>query len=92
MLVLLEQRGLVERDPHPTDARARTVALTAKGMRAVRRLWTAGDPVRARMLGALEPGEAETLVRLLARVAEALNAESVRVGGSTESHSQGDEP
>ena len=63
MLVLLERRGLVERDAHPTDARARTVALTAKGVRAYRRLWTAGEPIRARMLGALGPGEAETLVR-----------------------------
>src|SRR3954447_24889351 len=55
MLVLLEQRGLVERDTHPSDARARTVALTAKGLRAYERLWTAGDPVRARMIGALRP-------------------------------------
>ena len=79
MLVLLEQRGLVERDTHPTDARARTVALTAKGERAFRRLWAAGEPIRAQMLGALQPGEAETLVRLLGRVAEALNA-GVRAG------------
>ena len=43
---------------------------------------SAGDPVRARMLGALAPGEAETLVGLLTRVAEALNGESVPVGGS----------
>jgi DNA-binding MarR family transcriptional regulator len=93
MLVLLERRGLVERDTHPTDARARTVALTAKGMRAFQRLWTAGDPVRARILGALRPGEAETLVGLLTRVAKALNAESVRVGASASSHSpQEDEP
>ena len=91
MLILLEQRGLVERDTHPTDARARTVALTAKGVRAYQRLWTAGDPVRAQMLGSLKPGEAETLVRLLARLAEALSAESVQVGGSTYSHSQEDE-
>lgn len=83
MLVLLEQRGLVERDTHPSDARARTVALTAKGLRAYERLWTAGGTIRAQMLGALQPGEAETLVRLLGRVAEALNAERVPVGGST---------
>src|SRR5438270_3469824 len=51
MLVLLERRRLVERDSHPTDARARTVTLTAKGLRAYQRLWTAGDPVRARLLG-----------------------------------------
>ena len=72
MLVLLERGGLVGRDAHPTDARARTVSLTAKGLRAYRRLWTAGESVRARMLGALRPGEAETLARLLGRVAEAL--------------------
>jgi DNA-binding MarR family transcriptional regulator len=92
MLVLLEQRGLVEREAHPTDARARTVALTAKGERAFRQLWTAGEPIRARMLGALRPGEAETLVRLLGRVAEALNAECVPADGSSSCHSPGNEP
>jgi MarR family transcriptional regulator, lower aerobic nicotinate degradation pathway regulator len=92
MLVLLEQRGLVQRDAHPTDARARTVALTPAGRRVFRQLWVAGDPIRARLLGALEPGEAETLVRLLARVAAALNAESVPVGGPTSFPSQKDEP
>jgi DNA-binding MarR family transcriptional regulator len=44
MLVLLEGRGLVERDAHPTDARKRTVALTAKGGRAFEQLWAAGEP------------------------------------------------
>src|SRR5271165_4296404 len=39
MLVLLERRELVERDTHPSDGRARTVALTAKGKRAFQRLW-----------------------------------------------------
>jgi DNA-binding MarR family transcriptional regulator len=92
MLVLLEQRGLDERYTHPTDARARTVALTAKGEQAYERLWTAGDPVRAQMLGALRPGEAEAIVRLLEGVAEALIPECVPVGGSTSSHSPGDEP
>src|SRR5262245_50626092 len=33
MLPLLERRGLVAREMHPTDARARTVALTALGMK-----------------------------------------------------------
>lgn len=91
MLVLLERGGLVERDTNPADARKRTVALTAQGRRAYERLWTAGEPVRARMLGALQPGEAETLVRLLEQVAEALNTECVPVGGSISSHSPGDE-
>jgi DNA-binding MarR family transcriptional regulator len=91
MLVLLEQRGLVERDTHPTDARARTVALTAAGKRTFRQLWAAGEPIRAQMLRTLQPGEAETLVRLLTGVTEALNAESVQSGGSTSTHSPEDE-
>jgi DNA-binding MarR family transcriptional regulator len=91
MLVLLEQGGLVERDAHPTDGRARTVALTAAGKRAFGKLWAAGEPIRAGILGALRPGEAETLVGLLSRVAEALAAEAVPVGGLRSSHSSGDE-
>ncbi len=91
MLVLLERRGLVERRTHPTDARARTVALTAEGERAFRRLWAAGEPIRARMLGALRSDEAEGLVGLLVRVAAALDPESAPVGGPTPSHSPEDD-
>ena len=83
MLVLLERSGLVERETHPTDARARTVALTAAGKRKFRQLWSAGESIRAQMVGALRPDEAQTLVTLLTRVAEALNAESVPVGSAT---------
>ena len=92
MLVLLAARGLVERDQHPTDARARTVALTAKGLRAHQRLWKAGESIRARMLGALRPGEAETLARLLGRVAEALDPGCLPITGPTSSSPQQDEP
>jgi DNA-binding MarR family transcriptional regulator len=91
MLVLLEQRGLVERPTHPTDARARTVALTVDGVRTFQQLWTAGEPIRDRIIGALRPGEAETLVRLLGRVAEALTAESSPTRESNSSHSHEDE-
>lgn len=86
MLVLLEQRGLVQRDTHPTDARARTVALTAAGKRKFRQLWTAGDSIRERMFGALQPDEAKLLVTLLTRVAKALNAESIRAERLPTSH------
>lgn len=86
MLVLLERRGLVTRNEHPTDGRARTVALTADGKRAFRRLWAVGEPIRERMRGALEPGEVDVLVELLTRVAAALDVESVAVGGPGPSH------
>ena len=92
MLVLLERRGLIERDTHPTDARARTVALTAEGKRTFRRLWTAGEPVRARMFAALRPDEAEVLVELLARVADALNEDRASVVGATSSPPSEDDP
>ena len=91
MLVLLERAGLVERDAHPTDGRARTVVLTAAGKRTFGKLWAAGDPIRAGMVGALGPCEAETLVGLLTRVAEALAADAVAVGGPGSSHSSRDE-
>lgn len=91
MLVLLEERGLIERDAHPTDARARTVALTAQGKRKFRKLWTKGEPIWALMLDALLPEEAETLIKLLAKVAEALDAECVLASGSTPFHNPGDE-
>lgn len=71
MLLLLERRGLVARAPHPTDARARTVTLTAKGRRAYERLWGDSEPVRQELLAALRPGEAEALLDLLTRVTHA---------------------
>jgi DNA-binding MarR family transcriptional regulator len=82
MLVLLERRGLILRDSHPTDARARTVALTPAGKRTFRQLWKAGEPIRERMFGILSTDEAETLVRLLGRVAETLNSKQLPAGAA----------
>ncbi|MEI6232902.1 MAG: MarR family transcriptional regulator [Planctomycetota bacterium] len=73
MLVLLESRELVRRDTHPTDARKRTVALTAAGRRKFRALWTAGEEIRSQMFDALRPNEVDALVRSLTRIADALN-------------------
>jgi DNA-binding MarR family transcriptional regulator len=83
MLVLLEERGFIRRDSHPTDARARTVALTPLGKRMFRDLWAAGEPIREHMLGALGPDESDTLVAMLGRIAETLNAEHAAIGAST---------
>jgi len=88
MLVLLAKRGLVRRESHPADGRARTVALTAAGKRKFRQLWRAGAPIRAQMFGALLPDEAETLVGLLRRIAQTLHAECVPAGESVSLHSR----
>ena len=85
MLVLLEKQGLVRRDPHPSDSRARTAALTAAGKRKFRQLWDAGEAIRQQMFDSFEPGEGETLVRLLTQMAESLNADHQLVGESTNS-------
>jgi DNA-binding MarR family transcriptional regulator len=93
MLLLLEKQGLVARGAHPTDGRARTVALTPKGLRAYQKLWALGEPVRAKLLAALGPGEPAVLLDLLARVTRAMaptTERGPRVNGATTS-SQPDE-
>jgi DNA-binding MarR family transcriptional regulator len=86
MLVLLERSGFVKRNVHPTDSRARNVALTAAGKRKFRQLWKAGKSIRAKIYGSFDPCEAEMLASLLVRVAEALNPQSSPVGTSTAVH------
>lgn len=78
MLMLLEERGLVARTPHPTDGRARIVTLTPAGRACFRRLWKDGELVRNRLLGALRLGEVETLLALLNRIANTLCPEPAR--------------
>jgi DNA-binding MarR family transcriptional regulator len=91
MLVLLERSGLIQRESHPTDARARTVALTTAGKRTFRQLWKAGEPIRQRMFGVLGKDDAETLVRLLGRVAEALNSQPATATAPASIHASEDE-
>ena len=92
MLVLLAKRGLVRRDSHPTDARARTVALSPLGKRTFRQLWAAGESIREQLLEALSPDEADTLVALLNCVAGSLHAEHTVSGASTSLHSLENDP
>lgn len=72
MLVLLEKRKLITRVRHPADARARTVALTAKGRRVYDELWAAGEPVRAELLAAAGSRGADALLAALGRIASEL--------------------
>jgi len=80
MLVLLEGRGLVQRDRHPTDFRARTASLTSAGRGKFRQLFKAGEPIRAQIIDSLHPDEAEALIGLLRKIAASLNTERVSVG------------
>ena len=72
MLVLLERRGFVSRETHPTDGRARTVALTESGQRKFRQAFKAGQTIRDQMVSSLSTAETRTLVKLLRRVSKSL--------------------
>ena len=84
MLLLLEGRGLVARDRHPADGRARSVTLTAKGRQVFRRLWRKSEPLRGRLLTAFRPDEAVTLVGHLRRVGEAMAPPATNGSRATE--------
>jgi DNA-binding MarR family transcriptional regulator len=83
MLVLLEERGYVSRNTHPTDGRARTVALTAAGLRKYRQVWKAGQGIRDQMVSSLSAAEMESLVRLLRRVSESFAEASMVVAAAS---------
>ncbi len=72
MLLLLEGRGLIVRERHPADGRARRVTLTGKGRQVFKKLWTKSEPLRARLRTAFRPDEITALVGLLRRVTEVM--------------------
>jgi DNA-binding MarR family transcriptional regulator len=72
MLVLLERRGLVLRNSHPSDGRSRTAALTKAGRQKFQQVWAAGQSIRDQMVASLSAREAKTLVILLRRVTQSL--------------------
>lgn len=62
---LLEERGLVERRPDPSDRRATLVALTPSGAKLLRSLRAHRTAGLAELLDRLTPGEQAELARLL---------------------------
>jgi DNA-binding MarR family transcriptional regulator len=72
MLVLLEKRGLVARERHPTDGRARSVTLTRKGRHILDKIWGATEPLRTGLLASFRPEEADRVAESLARISEVM--------------------
>jgi DNA-binding MarR family transcriptional regulator len=68
MLVRLEKRGLVTRERHPTDGRARSVALTREGKQTYEKLRAQSEPLRERLRAGFGTREARTLVKFLGRI------------------------
>ncbi len=84
MLVLLEKQGLVERETHPSDSRARTAALTTVGKRKFRQLWNAGESIRTKMFDSIQPDDAAVFVSVLSRIAASLNEVNLRDSNPTQ--------
>lgn len=61
----LERAELAERRPHPTDRRAREVAITAKGRRSLKRGRRIATAVEDEVLRGLAAGERRELLALL---------------------------
>jgi DNA-binding MarR family transcriptional regulator len=78
MLLLLEGRGLVRRERHPVDGRARSVSITKKGLAIYQRLRKAVEPFLEQLLSDFRPDEVQTLQELLRRIPPALTARSPR--------------
>lgn len=80
MLVLMENRGLVSRQPHPTDGRARRVTITQKGRQTHEKLMRGIEPLQNDLLDVFEAGEANALVAFLGRISEAMSRRERRRG------------
>lgn len=74
----LEERGLVRRTASPDDARRTVVTLTADGTRLRGAFAAISRRLVARIYGALDPAESETLERLLAKVLANLEAKGTQ--------------
>jgi DNA-binding MarR family transcriptional regulator len=69
----LAERGLIERQPHPTDRRARQVNLTAEGKKMVKSLRIDMARAQERMLEPLQPAERAMFMHWLTVLVEANN-------------------
>lgn len=66
----LEDRGLIERRPHPEDRRAYAVTLTPAGSAVLERAFEVAFQVEAQTCAPLDPAEREQLLGLLRKLAE----------------------
>jgi DNA-binding MarR family transcriptional regulator len=66
----MEQAGLVERRPHPSDRRVSVLYLTAAGKKTLQGVGRLAKQHEAELCAALNPDERETLAKFLAKIAE----------------------
>jgi DNA-binding MarR family transcriptional regulator len=64
----LEQKGLVERQEHPTDRRSHALVLTAKGKDLIPKGHKLSEAAEKKFLAALSPREQKEVVKLLRKL------------------------
>ena len=69
----LEKRGFVERRQNPDDRRARALHLTAAGRAKLDEAFAVATRMEDLLCGGLAPGEKDTLIELLGKVAGELS-------------------
>lgn len=67
-LAYMEQEGLVERHPHPTDGRQVLFSLTAEGVETRRQTRIAKEEWLLRAMAKLDPDEQQTLISAIALI------------------------
>lgn len=72
VLIAMEAQGLVTRDPHPADNRARAVQITPAGRALQREAFLGTQPFRDRLTATLSDSEVRSLVGLLDQVTLAM--------------------
>ena len=84
----LEQAGLLERRPSPTDRRVRALYMTAKGARTLKRAVEVAIAYETELCAGLEADEREQLIDLLQKLqAKRVARRGVHPGMATPEHS-----
>jgi MarR family transcriptional regulator for hemolysin len=68
----LEKSGLIDRVPHPQDARAKVTRLTAKGSEVVREVEESLRQLRSELLAEVSDSELATALRVHGKISHAL--------------------
>lgn len=75
MVDKLCEEGLVERQPHPTDRRVRTLWLTSAAQPMLDRVLRINQEIRAEAFAGFDPATREQLIDMLAQIKENLTVE-----------------
>jgi MarR family transcriptional regulator, organic hydroperoxide resistance regulator len=83
ILSLLEKRGLVRREAHASDRRARCVFLTAEGRRVQRRGAREAEPLLNALWSSMEGGDRKPIERFLKKIHSEFSAPIADTNGQS---------